>query len=30
MKVIEDILLKRTSVRRYERDKIEPKVRDIR
>ena len=24
MKVIEDVLLKRTSVRRYEREKIEP------
>ncbi len=29
MKVIEDILLKRTSVRRYERDKIEPEKLDL-
>ena len=29
MKVIEDVLLKRTSVRRYEREKIEPEKLDL-
>ena len=29
MKVIEDVLLKRTSVRRYEREKIEPENIDL-